>query len=324
MTSERGQEFGFAPAHDAPIPYMQRIRDYYVALGYGAPYEWAHYARGAVPAAEEAAGAEPRVTIVTTAAPYQPDKGDQGPGAPYNAAAKFYKVYSGDTAKDHDLRISPCRHRPQAHHGRGPRHLVPAAGAAPRGRARAHRRGGAALPRAADQPQPPRDAGGRLPGGGRPLQGRRRRCGDPARQLPRLPPEHQPRRARAGGGRHRHRGDGLRQGHRRVRRRAAAAVLRLPARQCRRPAEGPAVAGLHAGACPEGAGDGARRAHHRAVAASLEQQSRLEARLPERRAHVARGDRAPPRRVRQAEAGRNRKLREDLGLQRDKAKASAA
>src|SRR4029079_7196925 len=47
-----------------------------------------------------------RVTIVTTAAPYQPDKGDQGPGSPYNAAAKFFKVYSGDTAVDHDLRIS--------------------------------------------------------------------------------------------------------------------------------------------------------------------------------------------------------------------------
>ena len=47
-----------------------------------------------------------RLTIITTAAPYQPDKGDQGPGAPYNSAAKFYTVYSGDTAKDHDLRIS--------------------------------------------------------------------------------------------------------------------------------------------------------------------------------------------------------------------------
>jgi hypothetical protein len=46
------------------------------------------------------------VAVVTTAAPYQPGKGDQGPRAPYNAAAKFYQVYSGDTAQDHDLRIS--------------------------------------------------------------------------------------------------------------------------------------------------------------------------------------------------------------------------
>jgi len=104
MTSERG-EFRFAPAHDAPIAYMQRIRDYYVTLGYGTPYEWAHFASVPFQPLKKPL-AETRVTLVTTAAPYQPDKGDQGPGAPYNSAAKFYKVYSGDTARDHDLRIS--------------------------------------------------------------------------------------------------------------------------------------------------------------------------------------------------------------------------
>src|SRR5581483_6692517 len=105
MSSERGEEFGFAPAHDAPIPYIQRIRDYYVALGYGAPYEWAHYADVPFQPLEKPLS-QSRITLVTTAAPYQPDKGDQGPGAPYNSAAKFYKVYSGDTDRDHDLRIS--------------------------------------------------------------------------------------------------------------------------------------------------------------------------------------------------------------------------
>jgi glycine/betaine/sarcosine/D-proline reductase family selenoprotein B len=105
MTSERGEEFGFAPAHDAPIPYMARIRDYYVTLGYGTPYEWAHYAQVPFQPLRKPLG-QSCVTLVTTAAPYQPDKGDQGPGAAYNSAAKFYKVYSGDTAKDHDLRIS--------------------------------------------------------------------------------------------------------------------------------------------------------------------------------------------------------------------------
>ncbi len=35
-----------------------------------------------------------------------PTKGDQGPGAAYNGSAKFYQVYDGDTAKQHDLRIS--------------------------------------------------------------------------------------------------------------------------------------------------------------------------------------------------------------------------
>jgi glycine/betaine/sarcosine/D-proline reductase family selenoprotein B len=90
---------------DAPITYMQRTRDYYLALGYDNPYRWAHYkdvpfTRLKVPLARA------RVGIVTTAAPYQPDKGDQGPGAAYNSAAKFYKVYSGESAAAYDLRIS--------------------------------------------------------------------------------------------------------------------------------------------------------------------------------------------------------------------------
>jgi len=97
--------FGFAAAHDAPIPYLQRIRDYYQALGYGAPYEWAHYSEVPFRPLDKPLSAC-RVALVTTAAPYRPDKGDQGPGAPYNAAAKFYSVYSGDARQDHDLRIS--------------------------------------------------------------------------------------------------------------------------------------------------------------------------------------------------------------------------
>ena len=34
----------FAPEHDVAVPYMQRTRDYYLKLGYGNPYRWAHYA----------------------------------------------------------------------------------------------------------------------------------------------------------------------------------------------------------------------------------------------------------------------------------------
>ncbi len=90
---------------DAPIPYLARIRTYYQALGYGAPYVWAHFAE--VPFHQLMKPlADARVTLVTTAAPYQPGKGDQGPGAPYNASAKFYQVYSGKTSSDPDLRIS--------------------------------------------------------------------------------------------------------------------------------------------------------------------------------------------------------------------------
>ena len=90
---------------DAPIPYLQRIRTYYQGLGYGAPYEWAHYAEVPFQRLPKPL-AQSTVALITTAAPYQVDKGEQGPGAPYNASAKFYQLYSGDTALDPDLRIA--------------------------------------------------------------------------------------------------------------------------------------------------------------------------------------------------------------------------
>jgi D-proline reductase (dithiol) PrdB len=93
------------PPHDVPVPYMQRTRTYYQALGYGAPYEWAHFADVPFRPLRQPLSAC-RVALVTTAAPYRPEAGDQGPGAPYNARAKFFQVYSLDSAHDHDLRIS--------------------------------------------------------------------------------------------------------------------------------------------------------------------------------------------------------------------------
>ena len=105
MPADRDTDFGFAKPHDAPIAYLQRIREYYVALGYGAPYQWAHYS--GVPFAQlRKPLAQARVTIVTTAAPYQPGMGDQGPGAPYNVRPRLYKVAAFDSAQDLDLRIS--------------------------------------------------------------------------------------------------------------------------------------------------------------------------------------------------------------------------
>ena len=105
MTGDRATEYRFAATDDVPIPYLQRIREYYLALGYGAPYVWAHYADVPFHPLNKPLS-ECRIALITTAAPYQPGKGDQGPGAPYNANAKYYTVYSGDTAQDHDLRIS--------------------------------------------------------------------------------------------------------------------------------------------------------------------------------------------------------------------------
>jgi glycine/betaine/sarcosine/D-proline reductase family selenoprotein B len=96
---------GFAPDYDSPIPYMRRTREYYQAIGYTTPYRWAHFLSAPFTALKKPLK-DCKIAIVTTAAPYQPDKGDQGPGAAYNGSAKFYQVYSGDTAHDHDLRIS--------------------------------------------------------------------------------------------------------------------------------------------------------------------------------------------------------------------------
>jgi D-proline reductase (dithiol) PrdB len=93
------------PDHDQPIGYIQRTRTWYGALGYATPYAWAHYrdvpfARLGKPLRDSC------ITFITTAAPYQPNRGPQGPGAPYNASAKFFEVYSGDMALEHDVRIA--------------------------------------------------------------------------------------------------------------------------------------------------------------------------------------------------------------------------
>src|SRR6202045_5361909 len=105
MTTQIGEQPGFAPDEDAPIPYMARTREYYQAIGYTIPYRWAHFIDAPFQPLRKPLSRS-RVTIVTTAAPFDPQKGDQGPGAKYNGGAKFYSVYDGDTSKTHDLRIS--------------------------------------------------------------------------------------------------------------------------------------------------------------------------------------------------------------------------
>src|SRR6202048_1388528 len=104
MTAPPDDQPGFAPDDDAPIPYMARTREYYQAIGYTTPYRWAHYVDAPFHPLRKPL-AQSRVAIVTTAAPFDPVKGDQGPGAKYNGGAKFYSVYDGDASKTHDLRI---------------------------------------------------------------------------------------------------------------------------------------------------------------------------------------------------------------------------
>ncbi len=105
MIANLDEQPGFAPDYDAPIPYMQRTREYYQAIGYTTPYRWAHHVDAPFQPLRKPL-AQSRLTIITTAAPFDPAKGDQGPGAKYNGGAKFFQVYDGDTAKTHDLRIS--------------------------------------------------------------------------------------------------------------------------------------------------------------------------------------------------------------------------
>lgn len=90
---------------DDPIPYLQRTRDWYLALGYDNPYRYAHFDEVPFTPLKKPL-AQSVVTLVTTAAPFDPANGPQGPGAPYNAAAKFFTPYTGDTAQDHDLRVA--------------------------------------------------------------------------------------------------------------------------------------------------------------------------------------------------------------------------
>jgi D-proline reductase (dithiol) PrdB len=87
-----------------PIQYIERTRSYYAALGYPA-YQWASF--DAVPFVRPPRPINAaRLALVTTAARFDPTLGDQGPGAEYNAAAKFYRVYRVPATPTPDLRIS--------------------------------------------------------------------------------------------------------------------------------------------------------------------------------------------------------------------------
>lgn len=95
----------FAPEMDQPIRYIERTRSYYLGLGYDNPYVWAHYVkvpftRLQKPLSQSVLG------LITTAVQFDPSKGDQGPGAPYNAAAKFYEPYKNPINQKQDLRIA--------------------------------------------------------------------------------------------------------------------------------------------------------------------------------------------------------------------------
>jgi hypothetical protein len=91
--------------HKTFVDYIERTRAYYLANGFNNPYAWAYFREVPFTRLRKPLS-ESRVGLITTAAPYQPDKGDQGPHAPYNAAAKFRQVYVSPIEPPPDLRIS--------------------------------------------------------------------------------------------------------------------------------------------------------------------------------------------------------------------------
>lgn len=88
-----------------PVSYMERTRNYYLGLGYETPYVWAHYLDTPFTPLSKPLN-QSVLGLVTTAVPFDLTKGPQGPGAPYNAAAKFYEPYVQPTDGEHDLRIA--------------------------------------------------------------------------------------------------------------------------------------------------------------------------------------------------------------------------
>lgn len=98
-------ELEFAPEQDQPVRYIERTRSYYLGLGYENPYVWAHYVEVPFtplkkPLAQSVLG------LISTAVPYDSDKGPQGQGAPYNSTAKFYQPYQQSIEGKVDLRIA--------------------------------------------------------------------------------------------------------------------------------------------------------------------------------------------------------------------------
>lgn len=95
----------FEPPVNAPIGYMQRTRQWYLALGYANPYRWAHYSSAPFGRLRKPL-AQATVALLTTGVPFDAAKGPQGPGAPYNAAAKFYAAYARPSDVPADIRIA--------------------------------------------------------------------------------------------------------------------------------------------------------------------------------------------------------------------------
>ena len=91
--------------HKTFIDYIERTRAHYLREGFNNPYQWAYHDDAPFTRLQKPLAAS-RVAVITTAARFQPEKGDQGPHAPYNKGAKFHAVYTAPIDVVPDLRIS--------------------------------------------------------------------------------------------------------------------------------------------------------------------------------------------------------------------------
>jgi hypothetical protein len=101
----KSSKLTFVSELDQPVSYIERTRNYYLGLGYATPYIWAHYLDTPFTPLGKLLN-QSVLGLVTTAVPFDFSKGPQGPGAPYNAAAKFYEPYVRSIEGEHDLRIA--------------------------------------------------------------------------------------------------------------------------------------------------------------------------------------------------------------------------
>ena len=105
MTTDAEKPVATIDVDDLPIPYIERTlattsRSATATPTAGRTTTTFRSRRSRRPLAET------RLALLTTAAPVRPEAGDQGRGAPYNSAAKFYQVYSLPVDPTPDLRIS--------------------------------------------------------------------------------------------------------------------------------------------------------------------------------------------------------------------------
>jgi hypothetical protein len=96
---------GIDRSHPTYLSYIESTRAYYLANGFDNPYEWAHFQQVPFTPVTKPL-AQSRIGLITTAAEFDPEKGDQEAGAAYNTGAKFHAVYSRPIDSTPDLRIS--------------------------------------------------------------------------------------------------------------------------------------------------------------------------------------------------------------------------